>query len=281
MKVLVLGPTGMLGHEMVRTLKANHIEVKTAGRSGSDVYLDAYDAGFPNSMLQGFDYIVNCIGLTTHNINLDDQSSVAAARVINSEFPRKLIEFAEGDGAKVIQIATDCVFSGAAGRYVESDAHDAIDTYGTTKSEGEVPSTNSMHLRSSIIGRELRGKKSLLEWVLNQPRQARIPGFTDRMWNGVTTTAFSKVVAGIVSSGDFKSGVWHLVPKDFLSKFDLVSLIAKHFGRSDLDIVPSESGNPKDLTLSTLHPELNHSLWVGGDYGLPPTIEKLIVEMAH
>jgi dTDP-4-dehydrorhamnose reductase len=280
MKVLVFGPTGMLGHEMVKVLKGKGLKVSAAGRSDSDIFFEVGASDFSEPSLQGFDFIVNCIGLITHNINESEPSSVASAKLLNTEFPRQLADFADITGAKVIQIATDCVFSGSKGGYVETDNHDATDVYGRTKSAGEVESPSAMHIRASIIGREIKGKKSLLEWVIGQPRNAKIPGFTDRLWNGVSTTAFARVVAGVISEDGFKPGVWHLVPKDTVSKFELVSLMASAFGRTDLDVTPSESGIAKDLTLGTDHPQLNLELWKAAGYQQVPAINELIAEIA-
>lgn len=280
MKVLVFGPTGMLGHEMVRVLKGEGLSVTTAGRLDSDIFFEVGASDFSEPRLQGFDFIVNCIGLITHNIDEAEPSSVASARLLNTEFPIQLANFAEQTGAKLIQIATDCVFSGSRGGYVETDNHDATDVYGRTKSAGEVESPNAMHIRASIIGRELKGKKSLLEWVIGQADNASVPGFTDRLWNGVTTTAFAKVVAGVISGSAFKSGVWHLVPKDKVSKFELVSLIASALGRLDLQIAPTESGLAKDLTLATDHQGVNLGLWKAAGYQEVPAIKELIAEIA-
>jgi len=230
--------------------------------------------------LHGFDYFVNCIGLTTHNIKESDPASVESARLLNTEFPKRLEVVALNSGTRVIQIATDCVFSGAKGNYLETDIHDAKDVYGMTKSQGEISSPSFMHLRSSIIGHELKGKKSLLEWVSGQSENAKVPGFTDRIWNGVTTTAFAKVVAGVISNDTFRAGVWHLVPANKLSKFELVGGIAKALGRSDLEITPVESGTSKDLTLSTNHPEFNKTLWKDAGYQAIPRIEDLLDEIS-
>jgi dTDP-4-dehydrorhamnose reductase len=197
MKVLVLGHSGMLGHEMVRVLEQEGIAVTTAGRNGADIEFDVSKIDLSDTRLQGFDYLISCIGLTTHNIDELDSASVSRAKLLNTEFPKQLAGFAESSGAKVIQIATDCVFSGSKGSYLETDPHDATDVYGKTKSEGEIESPAVMQLRCSIIGRETKGKKSLLEWVIGQPQGATVPGFTDRHWNGVTTAAFARVVAGI------------------------------------------------------------------------------------
>lgn len=280
MKVLVLGHSGMLGHEMVRVLKQEGIAVTTAGRTGADIEFDVSKIDLSDSRLQGFDYLINCIGLTTHNINESDQASVSRAKLLNTEFPKQLASFAETSGAKVIQIATDCVFSGSKGSYLETDLHDATDVYGTTKSAGEIDSSAVMQLRCSIIGRETKGKKSLLEWVIGQPQGASLPGFTDRHWNGVTTTAFARVVAGIIQSSSFRSGTRHLIPADQMTKFELVSKISEAFGREDLKVSPKASGVAKDLTLSTIDPEFNAGLWRAAGYRSIPSIKELIAEIA-
>jgi dTDP-4-dehydrorhamnose reductase len=280
MRVLVFGPTGMLGHEMVEVLKGRGFEVTTAGRSDSDIFFEVGVSDFSELRLRGFDYIVNCIGLITHNINESDPNSVASAKLLNAEFPRRLAGFAEETGSKLIQIATDCVFSGSKGGYLETDTHDATDLYGTTKSAGEIESPNVMHIRASIVGRELKSKKSLLEWVIGQPENGKVAGFTDRLWNGVTTTAFAKIVAGVISLSAFRPGVWHLVPKDKVSKFALVSMLASALGRPDLQITPSESGLAKDLTLDTDHQAVNLGFWQAAGYQQVPTIKELIDEIA-
>ena len=276
----MFGPSGMLGHEVVRVLRQSGLEVATAGRTGAEIPFDAASSDFHDSRLSGFDYIVNCIGLTTHHINKDDTEDAKKARYLNTEFPEQLTRFAEENGSRVIQIATDCVYSGSKGSYVEADIHDAVDVYGITKSAGEIASGNVMHIRCSVIGRELRDKKSLLEWVISQTENSEIPGYTDRRWNGVTTTAFAKVVLGIIQNDSFRSGTWHLVPKGSVSKFVLVSLIAQYFGRTDIRVKPAGSGIPKDLTLSTNNSESNQSLWSGAGYQGIPAIQELIAEIS-
>jgi hypothetical protein len=47
----------------------------------------------------------------------------------------------------------------------------------------------------------------------------------------------------------------------------------------DIEVVPSESGAPKNLTLSTNHPEVNEALWMGGGFSHKPRIEELIAAM--
>jgi dTDP-4-dehydrorhamnose reductase len=281
-KALVFGSTGMLGHAVVNELRAADIRTITVARSGADVLFDhekqsVFEIDFG---LEPGDYLINCIGLISHLIDENDPDSKAKALSLNSLLPQQLAALAEAHGAKLIQIATDCVFSGSQGGYTEDSPHDALDTYGKTKSMGEVNSENVMHLRVSIIGRELRGKRSLLEWVLGQPRESVIYGFTDRLWNGITTKAFGKIVAGVINKEGFVPGVVHALPADQLSKFELVSVIAKQFGREDLTIVPKDTADKRDLTLRTNKPELNNKLWSDAGYPEIPSIGQLVEEIS-
>jgi dTDP-4-dehydrorhamnose reductase len=65
-------------------------------------------------------------------------------------------------------MSTDCVFTGSKGMYTEEDVTDAQDLYGVSKRLGEVDYPNAITLRTSIIGHELNGNRSLIDWFLSQ-----------------------------------------------------------------------------------------------------------------
>ena len=225
------------------------------------------------------DYIVNCIGVIKPYINDLDPRQRSNAIAVNGLFPYELNEWAESTGAKVIQIATDCVFSGSKGSYAESDQHDALDVYGKSKSLGEVPSASMMHLRVSIIGPEVGRSSSLLEWVRNQPLEASIRGFTDHLWNGISTLHFAQIARGIIESKLFEPGVFHVLPKDSVSKFELVSSMAKHLGREDIRISPTDTGDGLDRTLVSDFPDRNISFWKSAGFSALPTIDEMVAQM--
>jgi dTDP-4-dehydrorhamnose reductase len=280
--VLILGGTGMLGHAVLEDFDGFSGNINFTSRSGSGIPFDVLSDSVDSlaKFVGSDDYIINCLGITKPHINDDNEQDIARAELVNSLFPAELASLAEYTGSRVIQIATDCVFSGRKGHYLETDAHDAEDVYGKTKSLGEVVSDNVMHIRVSTIGRELGRNTLLLEWVLSHAQGAAIPGYTDHFWNGVTTNHFAKVVKGVIENDGFKSGLSHLVPADELSKADLVRQIASAFGRSDLIVKDTESGKPIDRTLSTTDPVFNKGLWAGAGYPDIPTIEQLIAEIA-
>lgn len=280
--VLVLGGTGMLGHAVVEEFKNFPGKVLFSSRGGTGIHFDVLKDSTEvlSSMIQDGDYVINCLGVTKPHINDDLESDREKAVKVNSIFPAELAALAELNGARVIQIATDCVYSGRQGQYLETDPHDAEDVYGKTKSMGEVNSPNVMHLRASTIGREQGRSTLLLEWVLSHPIGATIPGYTDHFWNGVTTNHFAKIAGGLIETGGFRSGLSHLVPANSMSKAELVKAIAEAFGRTDLDVRDTESGKPTDRTLSTIDPEFNKILWAGAGYQEIPTIQQLIAEIA-
>lgn len=288
-KVLILGGTGMLGQGVIKAFADSNLEViVTTRRDGDEISVASvppYRFDALTSSLEDFaplltpgDYVINCIGIIKPNIKDENSAQRRIAMEINGLFPDKLANFAESHKLRVIQIATDCVFSGHVGKYDETAAFDALDVYGKTKSLGEVPSDSVMHLRVSIIGTEAGRSTSLWEWVRNHPKNAKIGGFTDHEWNGVTTFHFGKLARGIIEKDLFKPGVFHVVPTGEVSKYELVSEIARASGREDIQIEAKPSGNPINRTLRTNNPEFNGAIWSAAGYSTPPTIPQMIRE---
>jgi dTDP-4-dehydrorhamnose reductase len=230
--------------------------------------------------LEGADWVINAIGLTKPYVHDDNPAEVERAVGINAAFPFILARAAEAVGAQVIQIATDCVFSGSTGGYRESSPHDALDVYGKTKSLGEVTLPNMHLLRCSIIGPEPGPPTFLLEWVRRQPAGATVTGFVDHLWNGVTTYAFARLCRGIVTGRVSAPQLQHVIPKEHVTKADLLVMIARAFGRDDVTVNRAPAPYAIDRTLRTDHPETNVALWVAAGYPEPPSVEQMIREVA-
>ncbi|MFM1784074.1 MAG: hypothetical protein RLZZ579_351 [Actinomycetota bacterium] len=281
-KVLVLGSTGMLGLAVVEALKDSKFELLTASRtSGIRFDADSLDVEtlFNAAGLEPGDYVINCVGLTKSRIDESSPASRASAQRLNVDFPAELARVASDSGVKVIQVATDCVYSGLDGDYAESAPHDALDVYGKTKSLGEIPSESVMHLRCSLIGPELGRNSLFFEWVRQQPQGAAISGYTDHLWNGLSSKAFGKIILGILSKDLFKPGVQHLVPADQVSKDQLVRLELQALGRHDVKVTSTTSQKSVDRTLSTENSEFNKALFAAAGYLALPTISQMVDEI--
>lgn len=232
--------------------------------------------------IRGCDGVINAIGITKPRVKDDNDAQVETAIRVNGLFPRALVRC----GVPVLQIATDCVYSGAKGRYVETDLHDATDVYGKTKSLGEAHHESLLHLRCSIVGPEPTERKFLLEWLRGQSRDARLPGYVNHEWNGVTTLHFARLAAALIAkdaghgAGPLLGRLQHVIPADVVSKHELLRLFAAAFDRPDLSIAAVDAPTRVDRTLSTLHPDANAALWRAAGYDSPPTIARMVAELA-
>lgn len=274
----------MLGNQVHKFFRQNGLDSLGTVRESEktedpkalvDFSVEAHSDDFFSSLPQTI-WVINCIGMIKSRI-ISAKDKPQAIRV-NSLFPHQLNEAAETFDFKVIQIATDCVYSGATGQYSEDSMHDPTDIYGMTKSLGEVQSERFMNLRCSIIGPELAGRSSLLEWVRSQPTGAEIDGYVNHLWNGITTLAFARIVAGIIANDGFQHGTFHVVPRDVVTKDQLVRLIADRFGRTDLSIRSATAPHLVERSLKTNFPEINARLWKDAGYAEIPSIPELVEE---
>jgi dTDP-4-dehydrorhamnose reductase len=293
-RVVVLGATGMVGamvtdvlcrdggFDVVATTRSDLAKYRRQAPWCAWRFLEAEGATERElaTLLADAAWVVNAIGVIKPYITDSDPVTVARAIRLNSMLPQALARAAEAIDCQVIHIGTDCVFSGRQGGYVEDDPQDPLDVYGKTMSLGEVISPRIRHLRCSVIGPEPHVHVSLLDWVLRQGPGASLKAFTNHRWNGLTSLAFAKVCASIIREGRPTPPRLHLVPRDSMSKAELVTTIRQAFARQDLTVVPVDAPTAKDRTLATHHPLDNERLWRAAGYGTIPTVRDLVVELA-
>lgn len=279
MKIAILGKTGMLGSMVFDVFSKTDYEITATDRS----ILDAQNTCSVQieKILNNCDYAINCIGIIKPYIHDDNSYEVTRAVEVNALFPHKLAAAAEKNGTKVIQIATDCVWDGKKGRYVESDKHNALDVYGKTKSLGEAVSPNVLNLRCSIIGPEKKGMLSLLEWFLNQGENASVNGFKNHYWNGVTTEAFAQICLGIIQNDIWFSGLQHVVPADIVTKAQMLKDFAEVFNRQDINITDFDAEESIDRSIETLNKEKNLLLWKNSGLKDILSVKEMLWRLKH
>lgn len=297
-RVIILGASGMLGSMITDVLsRRSHLQIiatarsvefiqKTSPRAG-EVEWRLFEIGSEAETKQQLqqlgpaDWFINAIGLTKPYTHDDNPAEIENAIRGNALFPHWLAQTAAKVGGRVLQIATDCVFSGATGNYVENSKHDALDVYGKTKSLGEALLPNLHHLRCSIVGPEPKAYVFLLEWLRRQPPQAQLNGFTNHCWNGVTTYHFAKLCLGIIEAELPLPQLQHVIPTSQISKHELLRCFAHAFNRTDLMIEPVEAGVLINRTLATQNQPLNLDLWRNAGYPeRPPSVPEMVNELA-
>jgi dTDP-4-dehydrorhamnose reductase len=296
MKVIVLGASGMLGSMIVDYLSRD-ASIELAATVRDEALMEQFRACFPEvdwrlmdaerlhaqeirTVLDDAVWAINAVGVIKPYIHEDNDAEIERAHRVNACFPHRLARAAERCGCHVLQIATDCVYSGRSGHYTEPDTHDAQDVYGKTKSLGEVDSPYVHHLRCSIIGPEPKGHVSLLDWFRGQPVNGRVNGYSNHAWNGVTTLHFARLCHAVVTHRMTLPHMQHVVPAGDVSKAQLLNCFATHYQREDLIITPTEAENLIDRTLATVDGGLNRQLWSAAGHPEPPTVTHMVAELA-
>lgn len=252
-----MGSGGMIGHQvLIGLLKENfliHAHFKKK-RSKHDFlkskntifhFLEITEDNIEEFLVNiNPDIIINAAGVTTRR---EKESTINQIKFTNSLLPNILSSWSEKNDCRLIHFSTDCVFSGKKGNYKESDEPDALDTYGKTKSLGEVNGTNTLTIRSSMIGFELYNKTELLEWVLSNKNKT-INGFSNVIYSGITTTLMSKIINKIIDDFPDLKGIYNISSAP-ISKYSLLKKINDIF---DLNIkIESVKSNSSDKSLDS------------------------------
>jgi dTDP-4-dehydrorhamnose reductase len=279
MRILILGGDGMLGHQLFKHLRQHH-EVCVTLRQDLNAYIEfglfdsknsytGIDVRSMERLMEVFaefrpQAVVNCVGIVKQRPTAKE--SIPSLE-INALLPHRLSVLCNAATARLIHMSTDCVFSGRKGNYVEHDLSDAEDLYGKSKFLGEVHDSHCLTLRTSIIGKELSRKKSLIEWFLAQ--NGTIKGFKNAIFSGFTTIEMSRIIEKILVEHPNAFGLYH-VSSDPISKFDLLTLIKEKM-HLNVEIIPDETVRcNRSLDSTKFRKEFNYT---------PPTWEVMIDEL--
>jgi dTDP-4-dehydrorhamnose reductase len=270
-KIIIFGSNGMLGSYLMTyfTMHCKKYDVIGISRASFEVNEESLinlEERLASYEIDGETCVINCIGLIPQRRPADWRDYY----VMNAVFPQRLSAFCKKAGAKLILPTTDCVFSGlrADGSYLENDVHDEKGHYGASKSLGETH--RDTIIRCSIIGEEIYGKKSFLEWV-RSATGGTIDVWANHMWNGITCLQYCRVVQKIIDDGMFWQGVRHLHSPHAKSKYELACIIDGVYGLG-LQINKVIADQVINKTLKTHYSVLNESFDI-------PSLEDQIAEL--
>ena len=239
MSLLIFGGTGLVGSALVEILPRYGYTVRAPTRAQYDIRTGAP----PQALFAGV------VGAVNAALVRPQDGDARAADRVNREFPHELARLCAEARIPLVHISSDGVFSGRAGPYDEAAPADAEDAYGLAKRAAEP--AQCLVLRTSVIGPERRAFASLLCWFLSE--RGPVSGFTNQMWNGVTSLELARAIARLFASGLVAPGVCHLHGED-VSKYSLLVRIARAFGR-EVTVEPAAAPIARDRRLRTRHPE--------------------------
>lgn len=230
MRYLVLGCSGMVGHTVaLYLLQSGHHVLGVDNRPCTALPMQKMDL-LAGNLLQGlitagqYDAIINCAGL----LNEAAEANASAAYRLNAELPHSIAAYIEDTQTQLVQISTDCVFSGVQGGYRAADTPDGVSIYARTKAAGEIHSSRHLTIRTSIIGPDMHADGiGLVNWFMGR---TTCHGYANVCWTGITSLALARAVEAMVQNK--AHGLIHLVPGNAISKHYLLCLM-NHTLRAD------------------------------------------------
>ena len=250
MKILILGATGMLGSCIYRYFsKEKDFEIigilrnqnqKNLLNENASSKLEIFNKYNDFSRLEEFisnqnpDYVINCLGVIKQKINISKPEDTI---FINSYLPHLLNKISTKNNFKLIHFSTDCVFDGNLGSYKESDIALPKDFYGISKLLGELNTKNSLTLRTSIVGHELKSSLSLIDWFLSS--KEKVKGFTKAIYSGFPALEIAKIIHKFIIPNNSISGIYN-ISSDPISKYQLLKIISEKYNHQ-IDIIPDQS----------------------------------------
>ena len=258
MRWLITGASGFLGANAVRVLSPAHDVVGLVRDVNASPWCDqkvtadllAIDALERAVHEVEPDVVLHCAALADHRLCETDE--VLAMRV-NAQASGVLAAAACAAGAAFVQISTDAVFSGDRGWYSEDEPVSPNSAYGRSKAAGEeavlAAHPSAVIARTNFFGWSPSGHRSILEFFVREVGAGnQVPGFSDYTVTSLFVENVVESIERIVDAGE--SGVFHVVARDAMSKFDFGRLVAAEFGLDDSLINESAvEGGPKDLSL--------------------------------
>ncbi len=292
-RVIIFGARGMLGSYVSRYLRSTE-----QYHSIIELTRDDYDIANGNRVeLFGILHkyrargrgtvIINCAGIIPQSGEKDTAKYIA----VNAHFPVMLDEYAGLFGIKLIHITTDCIFHGRDGKggYVECDSIEKgsgdgdknpyleTNDYGRSKRECEEAMVNGMIIRTSIIGEELKTRRSLIEYIKSQ-RGGKIRGYANHYWNGVTTLQLAKIIHTVIEKKlylEWKGGVRHFFSPRVYSKYEICKMVNDVYNLG-IDVEEYEAeGGVINKSLSTEYTEWYQTHFVSSIPSLEEQIQEL------
>jgi dTDP-4-dehydrorhamnose reductase len=247
MRILITGASGLLGlnlaletagaHEVYGTAKDHPIQTGAFTVLRSDLLAP----GAVERVLDQVqpDWVIHCAALA--NVDACEADPVLAHQS-NTLLPAELAAHVARGGARLVHISTDAVFDGSRGGYREEDEPNPLSVYACTKLEGErtVAQANpeAIIARVNLFGWSITGRRSLGEFFVSNLQAGRgVMGFTDVLFCPLLANDLALIVVSMLEKK--LRGLYHIVSRECLSKYDFGVRLARQFGLDASLITPT------------------------------------------
>ncbi len=274
MRVLVLGPGGQLGSDLLRTHAAEPegLELIPVGR-------DRLDVDRPDTIANGlegerFDALVNCTGY-----NRTDEAEANASRAFsaNAFAVLEMARLCRARASRFLHVSTDYVFGGELRRpYRESDAPRPLNVYGASKLTGEALAfrehSDTVVLRvASLFGVAGSSKPggNFVEVVLRAGReQGKLRVVSDITMSPTATADVARWIFAVLQA-EVPAGTYHAVNTGSATWHEFAVEILRQAGVA-AEVTPVTSAEYPAAAIRPTYSVLDNGLLAGIVGPIPP-----------
>lgn len=246
LKVLIIGATGQVGGALLDVLKKNKdFQVFGSGRSKSGICfsLDITKKREVDKVIEKIK--PNLIMLPAAFTNVEAcESKRSFAHEVNVKGVENVVLASKENLSKLVYFSTAYVFDGRKGDYKEDDKKNPINFYGKTKTESEEIIQKELNdyliVRTNWvfdIGYDQKNFIFFLLRTLKQKGSLRVPD--DQYGNPTLARNIAWAVEELIQKN--KKGIYHIVGKDKMSKYQWARRVAEYFNLNHELVVPVSS----------------------------------------
>ncbi len=264
---LVTGAGGMLGTDVVAALTARGEPVTGLDRAA----LDVTDAAAVTDAIgvAGPDVVVNCAAWTAVD---DAETAEEQALAVNGGGPANLAAACARTGARLVQVSTDYVFAGDAGRpYAEDDVPAPRTAYGRTKLAGEravlagLPGSAYVVRTAWLYG--AHGPSFVRTMITLEGRRPAVDVVDDQHGQPTWTADVAGQIIALVDAGA-AAGIYHATSGGQTTWFGLAREVFGLLGAEQARVRPVPTSAMPRPAPRPAHSVLGHRGWAAT--GIPP-----------
>ena len=249
-KILVIGAKGMLGRDLVETLRTSFPEDEITGWDVEEI--DIQEERNTITRIENFEpgVIINLAAYTdVDGCDLNESKAFA----INAEGTKHVALGAVTCGAKLVTLSTDYIFDGEKGSpYLEEDPPNPLNVYGRSKWKGEQYVQELVEDALIIRTQWLYGKhgKNFVASILRQAREkAVLSVVNDQIGSPTYTVDLSQAISLLIDRN--AGGIFHVANSDSCTWYHYARTILKLSGIEGVRVVPISS---KELASPAVRP---------------------------
>ncbi len=203
--------------------------------------------------------VVNCAAITEVEKCEKEKDN---ARLVNTTLPDIIAHTCKLMKIKFVHISTDHLFNGEKSFYLEDNPISPLNNYGITKGKAESKvlnkNSNALLIRTNFFGWGTSYRDSFSDRIIKSLRDSKvIKLFSDVYFTPIYIGELVNIIHMLIDKN--KQGIFNVVSKERISKFEFGIKIAKAF-KYPLTLISPISieeikflvTRPKDMSLSTL-----------------------------